>query len=194
MTSRLYLPLTSYFISSHYYDKCVDFADAQISTSQDLYAYRGESKVDKMVEDITVGKMGELASMMYLKDLGYDCSKPDFEIYETKRKSFDADLTCEDYKIHVKSQSMASVKRYGPSWLFQKRDSLVSDPEANEYMLFAAVDGSIVHILACLKAVDIVELYDEPRVPRYRTTKKALYLEHILDAGVRLNKLYRKRS
>ena len=49
-------------ISKYNYKKCVDFANKQLKTSADLYAYRGEAKKEKMAYDIIVGKLAELAS------------------------------------------------------------------------------------------------------------------------------------
>ena len=48
-------------ISKYNYNKCVDFANKQLKTSAKLYAYRGESKKEKIVYDIIVGKLAELA-------------------------------------------------------------------------------------------------------------------------------------
>ena len=74
-------------ISKYNYNKCVDFANKQLKTSADLYAYRGEAKKEKIVYDIIVGKLAELAVCKFLKS-----SKPDFTIYERRKKSYGPDL------------------------------------------------------------------------------------------------------
>ena len=107
-------------VSKYNYNKCVDFANKQLKTSKALYTYRGENKKEKIVYDIIVGKLAELAVTKFLK-----CSKPDFTIYERRKKSYSPDLRLGNLRIHVKGQSEESVKRYGHSWLFQRSDQIV---------------------------------------------------------------------
>ena len=166
-------------ISKYYLDKCRDFAEKQLKGSKDLYAYRGEHNLEKMLEDIVVGKLGECAVYKYLSDRGLYCTRPDFKIYEAKRKSFDADLFCENCPVHVKSQSVLSSKRYGSSWLFQKSDSLLKCDTTQEFMAFTKVDGDEVDILGIVRAIDIQDLYGECAVFRYRKTKVALYWDEV---------------
>ena len=84
-------------ISKYNYNKCVEFANKQLKTSAKLYAYRGESKKDKIIYDIIVGKLAELAVCKFLKS-----SKPDFTIYERKKKSYGRDLRLGKLRVHVK--------------------------------------------------------------------------------------------
>lgn len=168
-------------ISKRVYNKCVKFAEERISGSKSVYAYRGESRVDKMIDDIIIGCMGEWAVEAHLSSIGFECSEPDMVIYEKKRKSFDADLYVDDICIHVKSQGVESAKRYGNSWLFQRRDSLVSNPDDNEILAFTNVDleARKVEILGYCWAKDMK--YSECKVWSYRTTKVAVYLPEIED-------------
>ena len=100
-------------LSRYYFDKCSEFAQKQLDTSKDLYAYRGEHRLSKMKEDIIIGKLGEIAAYKYLRNKGYEINKPDFEIYEKQRKSFGADLITNcGKKVHVKSQGYESMVRY----------------------------------------------------------------------------------
>ncbi len=170
------------------YKRAIQFANDRIDKSKALYNYRGESKVSKMIEDIVVGTVGEFAVAKYLRQQGLDCSRPDLKIYEAKRKSFEQDLLalkvlqedpikCKQFKIHVKSQSVASSKRYGNSWLLQKSDKVTKDPGNNEYYAFTEVDGLNVTILGVVKCSDVIKhgLLSECKVPWYRDTKHALY-------------------
>jgi len=168
-------------VSRYYLDKCTRFADEQLETSKHLYAYRGESRIDKIREDIIVGKLGECAAYQYLDYLGFKVSRPDFKIYKGRRKSFDADFSCENGLFHVKSQSEVSRKRYGASWLVQRKDPMLQNPEENEYFLFITVSGRECEILGLVPVADIVDngLLEECRVPSYRHTKYALYFENI---------------
>ena len=121
-------------ISKYNYHKCVDFANKQLKTSADLYAYRGESKKEKMAYDIIVGKLAELAVAKFLK-----CSKPDFTIYERRKKSYSPDLRLGNLRVHVKGQSEESIKRYGHSWLFQRNDQIVRNATPYDIIILTSV-------------------------------------------------------
>lgn len=168
-------------LSKYYLDKCTEFAHSQIEGSKQLYAYRGEHNINKMIDDIIVGKAGECAVHRYLTDKGMYCTRPDFKIYKAKRKSYDADLYCEDLTVHVKSQSVLSSKRYGSSWLFQRRDNLLNTEDRKEFMAFTKVNGREVDILGVVRAIDIQDLFGECSVPRYRATKVALYWDEVKE-------------
>jgi hypothetical protein len=168
-------------ISKYIYDKCVQFAHDRIDGSASLYKYRGESNKNKQIEDIVIGTCGEWGAYRFLKEHGYEVAKPDMKIYENSRKSFSADLTDGDALFHVKSQSVISRERYGSSWLFQRSDALVRAPEPEEYLVLTSVDGREVEILAVIDANLICkhDLWGECKVPRYRHSKVALYLDQI---------------
>ena len=168
-------------ISDYIYKKCVNFAHDRIGLSADEYKYRGESSVPKMVEDVIIGTVGEWGAYKFLRDQGIKVSKPDMKIYEVKRKSFEADLMADDAIYHVKSQSVISSKRYGHSWLLQRYDKVVNNPKDNEYFIFTEVDCKNVRILGIIKCGLLKEhgLYGECKVPWYRKTKVAIYLDDI---------------
>jgi len=163
------------------FERCVDFAYKRISGSKKLYEYRGESRHFKMIEDVVIGTVGEWAVYQYLIDLGYEVSEPDMKLYKKNRKSFAADLYVDDILIHVKSQGLKSIKRYGHSWLMQKYDKAVSKPDELELMAFTAVNLLTleVEILGFCWAKDLI--FDECKVPMYRHTKVAIYLPQIQD-------------
>lgn len=172
-------------VSDYLYQKAKDFATNRIGRSRDLYSYRGESRTEKMIEDIVIGTTGEYGVQKYFKDKGFYCTKPDLTIYDKQRKSFDADLYVTNgdktYKIHVKSQGEASKKRYGSSWLLQRRDKIVANPADDEFFAFTCVKGKEVEILGVIACKDIVKngLLSECRVPKYRHSKVALYFDEI---------------
>lgn len=175
-------------LSNYYLKKCQDFANARIDGSKQLYAYRGESNIEKMKEDIVVGLMAEWGCYKWLKSLGLNPSKPDMKIYEGRRKSYSADIFCNDLRIHVKSQSEKSSARYGLSWLGQKTDKLWSSPDNQDLVFFAQVSGNVVKILGMVSAKDIVEndLLKEPKVPKYRHSKVAIYWDNIAESSINI--------
>ena len=179
-------------ISKYYIRKCEEFAEKQIETSHHLYRYRGEKNMEKMKEDIKIGKMGELGVYTYLKEHGYDPKKPDFKVYKNRNKSFDADiLTICGKKIHVKSQGEQSVKRYGASWLLQKEDKITKFPTKDDFIVMCKVYGREVEILGAIEVKDLLEynLLEEPRVPRYRHTKRALYFASLENSEANIYQL-----
>lgn len=165
--------------------KAEEFADLRTKGSEKLYRWRGEQNSEKIRQDIIIGALGEIAVSRYLRKLGCKCSKPDFSIYEANKKSFEPDLVCDDKLLHVKSQGMESVKRYGSSWLMQKKDKLFTECSDLEYFAFTNVnvEAKTVELLGLVKVLDIVKLgcLGEPKVPSYRHTKIALYFDQIQE-------------
>ena len=164
-------------ISKYNYNKCVDYPNKQLKTSKDLYTFRGENKKEKIVYDIIVGKLAELAVCKFLK-----CSKPDFTIYERRKKSYGPDLRLGNLRVHVKGQSEESVQRYGHSWLFQRSDQIVRNATPYDIIILTSVSVRKleVQILKLIRARDINK-WGECKVPQYRHSKVALYLEEIKD-------------
>ena len=179
--------------SRYIQDKVDKFAEDRLSLSKNLYKWRGESSLGKMIEDLKVGCYGEYAVFNYLKSLGIKCSRPDLKIYETRKKSFDQDLKTNKHLLHVKSQSHVSAKRYGQSWLFQRSDKLYKAPLKNEYMVFTNVNLNTleVEVLGFVNCQKIKELnlWGECKVPRYRHSKCAIYLKDLEPYGIIKNNI-----
>ena len=116
--------------------QCELFTDYVFSTNEKTYKSRGSSSSDKIKKDIYQGKVAECMVWNYLEMEGRKPTPIDFTIYEKKRKSFDADICVEDFKIHVKS--CADWTEYPNSWLFQKQDPLIVDATEKD-MLFLCV-------------------------------------------------------
>jgi len=142
-------------ISQKIIDECREFAEARINKSSALYSYRGESRVEKMIEDIVYGTVGEWGAYKYLRKCGVEVSKPDMEIYEKQRKSFSADLFNNKYSYHIKSQGVNSKNKYGSSWLLQRRDKIVTNPGEFDYFIFCTVELPYVTVEGVVKCKDV---------------------------------------
>lgn len=164
---------------------CRQFALMRILGSTELYAIRGELSNSKIVEDIRTGAAAEQAVFKLLKGLNLPVTEPDFAIYEAKQKSFEPDLKCGKFNLHVKSQTLKSAHRYGSSWLFQKEDPLMNLDSDNDLLVFCIVDCNEVSLqsIISINEVRALNLIDKPRVARYQETKVALYLESILESN-----------
>lgn len=179
-------------ISNLWLAKCEKFADQQLKDSFNLYQHRGEKRIEKMRDDIIVGKLVELAAYKYLKPLFTNLSKPDFTIYERRHKSHSADLYTKSVSFHVKGQSELSRKRYGSSFLFQKTDPIVRAPDNNHYVIVGVVDDEklFVTLLGCIRASDMKQYIREPKNPNYAFTKVAIYIDDFKPSQFNLNGVF----
>lgn len=162
------------------------FANARLEGSANLYRFRGEQNIDKIKEDIVVGALAEIAIAKQLQSRGVEVNEPDFKIYETKQKSFSADLSDGYYMFHCKAQSLKSAKTYGTSFMFQKTDKLLTNPSPRDYLVMAVVDDLKVEIKAVVLVQDIIkyDLLGEPKVPRYRHSKHTIYFNDLCSSSI----------
>lgn len=153
---------------------CNHFAELTYLSNLDEYSRRGQNNPDKIKLDIAQGKAAEFAVMYYLLEEGHGkVSIPDMNLH--RNKSFDPDLTTSRYNVHVKSQSQESYSKYGKSFLFQKKDPLVTKPKQNDRIATVLCTGLyIFHVSQFLNPIFLD--WQEPRVEKLRTTKVAIYL------------------
>ena len=94
-------------------EKAKQFANDRVHLSIDHYKKRGQGSLDKITHDITIGALGEIGIYRALKRLGIKATAPDFNVYETKNKSYDADITDNSgNRFHCKSQCVESANKY----------------------------------------------------------------------------------
>jgi hypothetical protein len=147
----------------------------------DEYKRRNQGDVNKVMFDITVGKMAEIGVYKIMKKNNFNCSYPDFNIYDKYHKTFDADLIIDKYDIHVKSQHILQSKNFGESWLFQKTDTLTYKPSERDVICLCIVSSGEVIIKKMLLANNIVDMYGRPKSPKLKDNKHALYLSDIKE-------------
>jgi hypothetical protein len=165
---------------------CRAFAEACYETNADEYARRNQDNRSKIVYDITIGKMAELAVYGFLTDeRRVACAAPDFGIYPAHQKSYGADLTFTGkdgvtYDLHVKSQDQEQGNRFGKSWMFQKKDTLTTSPKDHEMIcLCTVINGTDVQIEYIHRAKKLVPFYSEPKSPKLKDTKTAIYAKDL---------------
>lgn len=178
---------------------CEEFAQNSVDTHLTHYKARGQSSRDKIIRDITVGKMGEVALFNYLSHS--KCNNPtppDFEIYKGRRKKFSSDIELHvagitPHPIHVKTQDKPSADKYGDSWLFQwggagfgHTDKVFKSYDDTELFAALKVNGVKVTLLGIWRLKDIFDndLFKEPRLAWFKNSKKALYLTDITESGI----------
>lgn len=143
------------------------FAKDVINSNYDMYSKRNQEDFIKIYNDIVLGKLCELEVS---EELG--TSYPDLKVYAKGDKTFDADLTMGEFKIHVKSCRKGSV--FGESWVFQEEDRLVTEPSKNDVLALCIIDHKQVEFYT-IKAKDAV--YRDPI--KKSLTKKVIYKEDI---------------
>lgn len=172
-------------------EKAEKFAEARLEKSLDQYSRRGQTNTDKIKYDITVGALGEIGIYRMLKRLGMKVSPPDFNVYEAKNKSYDADLQDKDgYRFHCKSQSRDSADTYGNSYILQYGgngnghvDKLFKSRTNRDFLIPCLVDIETkeVTIYGCIKVETLFkkDLIKMPRVKWLEFSKRAVYLEDL---------------
>lgn len=141
-----------------------------------------------MIQNIVTGKLGEIAVYRMSKEYELPVGRPDFTIYDSKKKSFDADLSSPEFQIHVKSQGIDSANKYGISWILQfsgngrgHQDKLFRRVETNDYLAPCLVKDTTVHIYGIIKVKKLFleDMIEEPKNPWFVDTKRAIYFDKI---------------
>lgn len=150
-----------------------DYAKMHMKSSKVEYAGRGQ-ETEKVFHDCFNGKIAEYNLYFYLRKQNYVLKEPSLDILKSDEKSFDADLIVEDkHKLHVKSMSLDSIKKYGRSILFQKADPIVHSPSANNWIVaMEQIDLINYKVFKWLNPFEVE--YGNPNNPL--RTKCAIYL------------------
>ena len=167
-------------------DKCYVFAN---TCSNHCYSQRNQNNRDKIINDIIVGKLGEIVAYQYIISKNNKCSMPDFKVYAPNEKSWQPDLITDNYKIHVKSQDNQQAKIFGASWTFQlsnKNNNYGKDTEIfrnnnTDIIVFTGVNliknrGSVFCIK---KALDIIPILKDPIKKSLIGIKKVVYYKDL---------------
>lgn len=137
------------------FDKCQQFAQQSLGSSVDQYARRGQdpSKYYRMIIQLTNGKLGE--ELDYNTFLPYypNLTKPDYQIYEKKDKSWEEDLIdpVANVRLAVKTKDKRDADQWGPSWIFEKTDRKIFGSKLDNQNLD-------LHQYVCLNVVDNIKL------------------------------------
>lgn len=166
-------------LDPHIWTKCQAFATSVIGSNLDKYESRGQENFYLIKEQISQGKLAEFALAYFFDVLGIPCSPPDCRIYSTRNKSFDSDLVLDNAtRLHVKSITKQSAERFGLSWIFQKEDPLVMEPEPMDWVaLTTIVSPTTVKYYGSIAAENIE--YAELKKAILRKTKCAIYFDSL---------------
>ena len=160
------------------------YAKRHVESSSEYYKSRNQS-TDKMFKNCFDGKVAEWSNYFSLIEAGYIMkNKPDHQIYSQHNKSYEADLICigkdnhlyeKEKHIHVKSISIGTYNKIGASFLIQKNDNLVTNPDPDHYFS-VMLQKSLTHYVfyKWINSCDVS--YSEPRANHLAATKLAVYL------------------
>lgn len=173
--------------------KCMAFAKSSVNTSSDKYASRNQFDIDKIIRDIRNGKVGEEGAYEKILAIYPELSKPDYQIYAKKDKSWSPDLTDSASGVHigVKSQDRESADHFGESWVFQygnggKYDcdtGVFKTTDPNHYVAFIAlnVPKKVGNVRAIVKVqwLHDKKLFKEMKKASLRGNKVAVYFSDL---------------
>ena len=158
------------------------YALAHAESSASHYQSRNQN-TDMIFTNCFNGKVAEWSNYYSLLDAGYIVEKPPcMLIFSQANKSHDADLIIlgkdklvyDDPKhIHIKSVTLETFNKWGASFLIEKNNKLVNNPDANHYysvMLQQQLTHYVFHKWICTLDVK----YGAPKMNL--PTKLAVYL------------------
>lgn len=144
-------------------DKCQKFAENSLGTNIEQIARRGQDpeKYDRLIRQLTHGKVGEEAAYLVYAPYYQTLSKPDHQVYQKKDKSWDEDLidTKSGVRLNVKTKRQEDAARWGASWIFELTDKKIFgkkldgqnlDPNQYVCMVIVDLDAMTASVEACV--------------------------------------------
>ncbi len=118
---------------------CKVFAEECAVSNTNEYSRRNQSNLEKVTQDIYYGKIAEVLVHDYLVSKKKNPSAPDFMIYDSRSKSFDADIKVHTKNIHVKSCLVTSG--FPNSWLFQPNDPIIKNKSEDDILALVVLSS-----------------------------------------------------
>jgi hypothetical protein len=166
-------------LSSEAIQRAQDFAQAVADTVD--YGDSHQTKKEKIYDDHFVSKLGEEAVRLVFESRHCTVEGPDYSIYESRQKSWSADLKINALDVAVKTQRRFVANRYGLSWTFQdspkRRDPILSMPDAWVCLVvYEDLKLNYEFLVYPLRKVKQL-IFEPPRLSRLVGKKQAVYLE-----------------
>ena len=156
---------------TEYQDKqCILFSKHSVSSSLSEYEKRNQFNEEKIINDIYNGKKAEFLVYNFLMYRQKKLNSPDLNIYKKHNKSYDADLILENANVHVKSHNVNGS--FPVSWVFQKKDPLLSGLKDDDFLALVVLNKHINYMY--LKKISQVD-FKQPLKESLRKTKVCVY-------------------
>jgi hypothetical protein len=156
-----------------------NFADTVSETVN--YRDSNQTKKKKILDDHFVSKLGEESVRLVFEARRCNVEGPDYAVYESKKKTWVADLKVNRLEVAVKIQRCSAANRYGLSWTFQdspeRRDPVLAQPGA--WVCLVVYEDlkpgaeCLVYPLRKIKQL----IFEAPRIGRLVGKKQVIYLE-----------------
>jgi hypothetical protein len=174
----------------HLSPQAVARANAFANAVTDTVNYRDsiQTAKKKIYDDHFVSKLGEEAVHLVFEKRNCVIEGPDYTVYESKQKTWAADLRINSLDVAVKTQRRSAANRYGLSWTFQdspkRRDPILAMPEAWVCLVLyedlKPACECVVYPLRMIKQL----IFEAPRLRRLVGKKQAVYLETLQEHKV----------
>lgn len=142
------------------YNECMEFGSLCYLSCAAKYRDRGQSSEKIVKQQIGHGKLCEWGVYHILNRAWLPVTKPDMSLIPANQKNFNCDLHLDVMRLHVKSQSISMVKKYGIGWMVEKNDPIVLRPTDNDiFMLcFLNLERHHVTLYKAIKSTDVTLL------------------------------------
>ena len=155
------------------------FAKAVIDTVN--YRDSNQAAKKKIHDDHFVSKLGEEAVRLVFESRDCIVQGLDYSIYESRQKSWAADLKINSLDVAVKTQRRSAANRYGLSWTFQdspkRRDPILD--LANAWVCLVVYEDIKPHYECVVYPLRKIKqlIFEAPRLSKLVGKKRAVYLE-----------------
>jgi hypothetical protein len=136
---------------------------------------------DKLVEDLSDGRIGEWVIVHSLSDIYKGITEPDPNIYVTNKRwkpNLIDEATGQEFSVH--SQSIASATHYKESWTFSTKDPQfkgLCDPKTKVCCVLVDQEQRIAKVRAIVNLGTLHEkkLFKYPMKPAFYKIKRCVY-------------------
>lgn len=141
------------------------------------YSDSNQHQIKKIRDDHFVSKLGEEAAKKVLLAFA-NVRGPDYSIYNSKQKTWDADLIINNAGVAVKTQRKTNADKYSLSWTFQcsekRRDIILDNPDA--WVVFVEYDDTNPYNCYVYPPYQIKFLkFGAPKLHYLKSSKKVIY-------------------
>jgi len=177
-------------ISDKIVNLCKQHANYYGTSLIERYVRRGQHDSEKIIQDMIVGKIGEVGTYLYfVKTYGVDAIsvkpyllKEDLSnVKDHNDFSHDADIVVNNMNIHIKTQNREQTKRFGSTWVFQRShvEELQRHDTTNEHVAFCEVDlKTNLYQLKIFQSLDYLlenNMFKDMTISKYNHGPKAKF-------------------
>lgn len=162
----------------------------------DRYARRGQYNSSKIIQDMIIGKIGEIETYLYfVNQYGvnsiihkpYVLNEDMSNVRDDDDFEHDADLIVNEMNIHIKTQNYEQSKRFGSAWVFQRShvSALKQQDTSHDHVAFCEVDlKKNLYSLKVFKPLDYLldnNMFRDMKIQKYNHGPRAKFSVHYED-------------